>query len=380
MGMLAPSSELKCDWRTVAQAQERRAYVGGAYWWTHAAIRVLFSVPSGEPVFCATIDEAIAQARSQDGRVIAWASRLEARHQDECAAYDVELIRIEDGFIRSVGLGAGFAKASSLAVDTCGIYYDATRPSGIEKLLQDAVLSDAERSEGAQIRRRIVDLNLSKYNLRSSGTFNVDAGSRPIILVPGQVADDASIMNSMSSTIDVHSGESVNLQLLRLARERNPDAYIVYKPHPDVLSGLRKGHLPAEMAQKYADLVVSNVDITTVIEACDGIETISSLAGYEGLLHDKRVVTHGVPFYSGWGLTTDLTRTPRRTARRTLDELTFIAFALYTRHVHPITGKPCSILALLDALHKQRASGLHEWRNRILHFYARMCERAAMSS
>lgn len=378
MAVLSPSSEQRYDRRMSVRSRERRAYVGGAYWWTHAAIRGLFSVPAGAPVFCASVDEAIAKARSHDGRLIAWSTRLEPRHEAECAAHEVELLRIEDGFIRSVGLGAGFAKASSLAVDACGVYYDPTRPSGIEDHLQNSELTDAQRDEGAQIRRRIVELHLSKYNLKGAEPFHVEAGSRAIILVPGQVADDASVLNSMSSTIDVRSGESINLQLLRLARARNPDAYIIYKPHPDVLSGLRKGHLPEDVERAYADLVVNHVDITDVIEACHGIETISSLAGFEGLLRGKRVATHGVPFYSGWGMTTDLTHVPRRTRRRGIDELAYIAFVLYTRHVHPVTGKACSIHALLDALHRQRASRLHEWRNGLLRFYARVCERAAI--
>lgn len=378
MAELSPSSELRYDQQVSARSRERRAYVGGAYWWTHSAIRGLFSVPAGAPVFCASVDDAIAKARSHDGRLIAWSTRLEPRHEAECAAYKIELLRIEDGFLRSVGLGAGFAKASSLAVDTCGMYYDPSRPSGIEDLLQNSVLTDAQRDEGEQIRRRIVDLHLSKYNLKGTETFHVNAGARAIILVPGQVADDASVLNSMSATIDVRSGESINLQLLRLARARNPHAYIIYKPHPDVLSGLRKGQLSEDAARKYANLVVCNVDITDVIETCHGIETISSLAGFEGLLRGKHVVTHGVPFYSGWGMTTDLASAPRRATRRCIDELTYIAFVIYTRHVHPVTGKACSIHALLDALHRQRASRFHEWRNGALRFYARLCERAAI--
>lgn len=378
MAMPCPSSKRWYDHHVDVRSHERRAYVGGAYWWTHAVIRGLFSVSAGEPVFCASVDEAIAKAGSHDGRLIAWATRLEPRHEAECAESEIDLVRIEDGFIRSVGLGAGFTKAASLAVDPCGMYYDPTRPSAIEDLLQNMTLTDAQLDDGAQIRRRIVELHLSKYNLKSARSFHVDAGSREIILVPGQVADDASVLNAMSATIDVRSDESINLQLLRLARARNRNAYIIYKPHPDVLSGLRKGQLGADVARTYADLIVSDVDITDLIEACHGIETISSLAGFEGLLRGKRVTTHGVPFYSGWGLTTDLTRAPRRTMRRSIDELTYIAFVLYTRHVHPISGKPCSIHTLLDALHKQRASRLHEWRTGLLRLYARLCERAAI--
>lgn len=46
--------------------------------------------------------------------------------------------------------------------------------------------------------------------------------------MPGQVEDDASIK---TGTVLIKS----NLELLRTVRERNPHAYIIYKPHPDVL-------------------------------------------------------------------------------------------------------------------------------------------------
>jgi capsular polysaccharide export protein len=359
---------------------ERRAFVGGTFWWNYPIARGLFTVPTGPPVFCATIDEAIAAARRNGGRVIAWAARLEPRHEQECGALDLDLVRIEDGFIRSIGLGAGFAGAASLAVDLRGIYYDPNRSSDIEHLLQSSALSDADRENGARIRRRIVELRLSKYNLHRGKPLEVRAGARKIILVPGQVADDASVLNSLSRTIDPRSRESVNLQLLRLARARNPDAYLIFKPHPDVRYGLRSGHIPSDEARKLADLVVHDVDIVHLIELCDGVETISSLAGFEALLRGKSVTVHGLPFYAGWGLTTDLAHTPRRTTRRTIDELCHIALARYTRHVDPVTGRSCSIHELLDALDALRASRWHRYRVAGLRRYAQLCEFLAANS
>ena len=50
------------------------------------------------------------------------------------------------------------------------------------------------------------------------------------ILVPGQVEDDASIR---LGTRDI----CTNLALLRSTREQNPDAIVIYKPHPDVEAG-----------------------------------------------------------------------------------------------------------------------------------------------
>lgn len=361
-------------------ARKRRAFVGGTFWWNYPIVRSLFSVPAGQPAFCRSIDEAIANARRYGGKVIAWAARLEPRHETECTALDLELVRIEDGFIRSIGLGAGFAGAASLAVDTRGIYYDPGRPSDIEHLLQTSVLSDEERVDGARIRRRIVELRLSKYNLHRGKTVQVPAGARKIILVPGQVADDASILNSMSRTIDARSGESVNVQLLRNARARNPDAYLIYKPHPDVRYGLRCGHISSEEARAFADVVVGDVDIADLIEVCDGVETISSLSGFEALLRGKSVTVHGLPFYAGWGLTRDLAHTPRRSTRRTIDELCYIALVHYTRHIHPVSGQPCTAHELLDALDALRASRVHRVRIASLRRFARLCEFIAAKS
>jgi capsule polysaccharide export protein KpsC/LpsZ len=361
-------------------AAPHRAFVGGTYWWNYPIVRGLFSAPAGEPTFCRSIDDAIARARLSGGRVIAWAARLEPRHESECAALGLELVRIEDGFIRSIGLGAGFTGAASLAVDMRGIYYDPGRPSDLEHLLQTTVLSDAERVDGARIRRRIIELGLTKYNLHRGKTVVVRAGARRIILIPGQVADDASVLNSMSRTIDAHAGENINLQLLKRARARHPDAYLIFKPHPDVRYRLRVGSLSSEVTQKLADLVVEDVDIAELIEMCDGVETISSLAGFEALLRGKSVTVHGLPFYAGWGLTTDIASSPRRSARRTIEELCYIALVNYTRHVNPATGEPCTIFELLDALDTLRASRLHRFRISGLHCFARLCESLAKTN
>ncbi|WP_434736531.1 capsular polysaccharide export protein, LipB/KpsS family, partial [Escherichia coli] len=59
------------------------------------------------------------------------------------------VIRLEDGFVRSLDLGVNGAPPLSLVVDDCGIYYDASKPSALEKLVQDkagnAALADQAR-------------------------------------------------------------------------------------------------------------------------------------------------------------------------------------------------------------------------------------------
>ena len=47
-------------------------------------------------------------------------------------------VALEDGFLRSVGIGEAGATSLSLIVDDLGVYYDATRPSRLEHLIQTA--------------------------------------------------------------------------------------------------------------------------------------------------------------------------------------------------------------------------------------------------
>ena len=116
-----------------------------------------------------------------------------------------------------------------------------------------------------------------------------------------------------------------------------------------------------------------------LIDSADRIETISSLAGFEALLRGKAVACHGVPFYAGWGLTEDLAAIPpRRTRRRTLDELVAITLTRYTRHVHPYWRRECTCLALIDGLIRQRGDPRHHARNALLGRAAWACERLGL--
>ena len=133
----------------------------------------------------------------------------------------------------------------------------------------------------------------------------------------GQVEDDASALCS-------GGGAGCNLRLLQQVRARLPDAWILYKPHPDVSSGNRAGTLALADARRWADHVETTLGVVSCIEACDELHTMTSLAGFDALLRGKPVTTHGQPFYAGWGLTTDTAQggvaLARRQRRLTLDD------------------------------------------------------------
>ncbi len=228
------------------------------------------------------------------------------------------LLHVEDGFIRSVGLGSDLIRPLSLVLDERGIYFDATRPSDLEHLLSTREFTPEDITRAQAVRSFIAEHGITKYNLEPRQSVIWPSSEKPVVLVPGQVEDDASIRLGCTTV-------KTNLDLLRAVRALRPDAFIVYKPHPDVLSLNRKGRVAIDAARQYADHIESGVSVVSCIEACDEVHTMTSLSGFDALLRDKKVVTYGQPFYAGWGLTEDraekATAFARRQRRLTLDEL-----------------------------------------------------------
>ena len=259
-----------------------------------------------------------------------------------------EVVRIEDGFLRSVGLGADLVAPMSWTIDTTGIYYDASRPSDLERLLEHGSFSAHTLERAARLRAAIVSAGLTKYNV-GGRTWKRPATTRRVILVPGQVERDESIRLGAP---DIKR----NIDLLRAVRSSCPDAHVIFKPHPDVASGLRRAGINEALASQWCDEIVEDVDVGEMLCQVDEVHTMTSLTGFEALLRQRRVVTYGQPFYAGWSLTEDRLPNPRRTRRLTLDELVAGALLLYPRYLSRTTGK---LVSAEDAL-----TELLAWRGR----------------
>jgi capsular polysaccharide export protein len=222
-------------------------------------------------------------------------------------------VRIEDGFFHSTGLGSDMIAPCSQVIDRRSLYFDSRQASDLTVLLNETDFSDAELARASELREMVVQLGITKYNLgRRRPSWTAPPG-RQVILVPGQVADDASIR---LGTRTIATADA----LLREVRQRRPHAFVIYKPHPDVLSGNRVGLVNA---QSLADVVDTEADLLSLIDAAHEVHTLSSLAGFDALLRGKAVFTYGLPFYAGWGLTHDaLAPVPWRERALTLDMLT----------------------------------------------------------
>ncbi|WP_147071839.1 capsular polysaccharide export protein, LipB/KpsS family [Sulfuriferula plumbiphila] len=260
----------------------------------------------------------------------------------------VRIIRLEDGFLRSVGLGADLIRPLSWVIDTCGIYYDATRPSDLEILLQTTEFTSGLLIRAASFRERVVSSGLTKYNVGSRSWQRPQSDKR-VILVPGQVESDASLAFGAP-------GIRSNLGLLHAVRQAHPHAWLVYKPHPDVLAGLRAKGKGEDEAAAWCDEQVTDVSMGELLSRVDEVHVLTSLAGFEALLRGRAVTCYGQPFYAGWGLTTDLLAVPRRTRQLSLDELVAGVLLLYPAYVGLGSGRCTTAESALDELVTWRAS------------------------
>jgi capsular polysaccharide export protein len=280
-------------------------------------------------------------------------------------APDAQILRVEDGFLRSVGLGAELVRPLSWVIDTRGIYYDARQESDLEWLLAHAAFPPALVARARALRERVVASGLTKYNVGGKRWQRPPQTSQ-VILVPGQVESDASIAFGAG-------GLKRNMDLLRQVRQENPNAYIVYKPHPDVAARLRKTGVDEERALDWCDAVVPDVPMNVLLDGVDAVHVLTSLAGFEALLRGKAVTCHGQPFYAGWGLTEDRLPHPRRKRRLLRDELvaaTLILYPLYLRRNGRALATPEQALDELAAW-KARKGTAQPWWAEIYRFFLR---------
>lgn len=306
-----------------------------------AVVRRFFGGPASRVSFPSSLREA-RHAVDGGARLLVWASRTNSLVDAMRSQFADRIVQIEDGFLRSAGLGSSFYPASSLIMDVGGVYFDPSSRSDLEQQLLTADFPSSLLLQAAQIRRQVVATGLSKYNLKYAGAFSPpESVGRKRIFVPGQVENDASVLRGGAGW--------TNLRLLKAVRAKNPGAWILYKEHPDVTAGNRPGRIPAESMGGLADHVVADADVAACISTVDAVHVLTSLAGFEALLRNKQVVTYGTPFYAGWGLTTDVCA-PSRGRVLSLDQLVAGALVFYPLYLDPQTQLPVDATTFVQRL------------------------------
>lgn len=265
----------------------------------------------------------------------------------------IKVLRVEDGFVRSVGLGAAHTFPLSIAVDSKTLYFNARQPSDLEELLNTYEVSAEMLQRARECRLQLIQQGVSKYNHTAQTDINKIYGEKKSkrILVIGQVEDDASIQYGLEAKM-------TNNDLVRAAAKEHPECEIIYKPHPDVLGGYRKAFSNPMDVTDVAKVVTEPLGIVDALQTIDHVYTMTSLVGFEALIRGIPVTCYGSPFYAGWGLTTDRQPNARRQRKRTIDELFAISYLVYPRYMNPDTGEHIGLEEAMKILIRQRAESM----------------------
>jgi len=340
-----PCRDRLCDLETVidqleaetrAFREDRKGHVAaGMRLWKRGRLQDFFGQTKALH-FCDDPQMAQKIAKATGKSLLIWAGR-----EPEGFTPAARCLRVEDGFLRSRGLGSELVPPLSLVTDDMGIYYDSSRPSRLDALIATPLSPDGTGRALALI-DRLKTQGVSKYNLSGQTLPPLPEGHR--ILVPGQVEDDASIRKGAGAV-------RTNLGLLRAARAANPGAVLIYKPHPDVEAGLRPGAIAHADLVGLVDVTPSHADPIALLAKVQEVWTMTSLLGFEALIRGIPVTCLGAPFYAGWGLTKDLGHVPPwRNARPDLAQLAHAALITYPRYWDPVSRRPCPPEVALDRL------------------------------
>ncbi|MCR8705980.1 capsular polysaccharide biosynthesis protein [Campylobacter sp. 2352 PW] len=330
-------------YKKIEQANSNTLYFLGFSKWKREFVRPFFEAKNNKIIFLNSLNELYKANLNPEDKIFIWGKK----HDKALLAKDFKnaIFLVEDGFLRSVFLGSDLTRPFSLIVDSKGLYVDPSKPSDLEDILQNHIFDESLKQRAKKLITIITQNKFSKYNGLKHEKLNFNTNKK-IILIPAQVEDDASMI--------LGGAGFDTLKLLQSVRKANGNTFIVFKPHPDVLSGNRKGLKDKSIILKYCDEIIENVSIDSAINACDEVHTITSTSGFDALLRGKKVVVYGKPFYAGWGLTSDFHKIPRRTRMLSLEELVAGVLILYPRYIHPKSKNLCEVELALDIMLKMQ--------------------------
>ncbi|ECP4043260.1 capsular polysaccharide biosynthesis protein [Campylobacter jejuni] len=340
-------------YKDIEKVNSNRLFMLGFTLWKRHFIKPFFNAKDNEIIFLNSLKSLVRYKLKEDDKFFIWGKKydentlknlllVKAKEQN-LTNFSPKVSLVEDGFIRSISLGSDLTRPFSLIVDDKGLYIDPNKASKLEELLQNEIFDENMLNRAKNIIKILLENRFSKYNGLKHENLKINAKiGQKIILIPAQVEDDASmILGGFGlSTLD----------LLKEVRSKNQDAYIIFKPHPDVLSGNRVGLKDETRILEFCDEIVKDCSIDSAIKIADEIHTITSTSGFDALLRAKKVFTYGMPFYAGWGLTKDKHRCERRTRKLSLEELVAGALITYPRYINPKTKTLCEIEVCLDIM------------------------------
>ncbi|MED7820124.1 MULTISPECIES: capsular polysaccharide export protein, LipB/KpsS family [unclassified Francisella] len=271
--------------------------------------------------------------------------------------YKSSFVLLEDGFIRSIGLGIDNSPSFSLVEDDVGIYYDATTPSRLENILNsyDFLADKALMSKAREAISLIKKYNISKYN----NIPNVDpklcdkyglldsSDSRKNILIIAQTEGDSSLRYGLANKFTTND-------MIESAILENPRAKIYLKIHPNVFSGKKKSDIDINNINSKVIIISENINSISLLKYFAKVYTKTSGMGFEALLVGCECICFGMPFYAGWGVTDDRITGDRRKRKLSVEEIFAASYILYTRYYNPYSKKESDIIDTIKTINKYK--------------------------
>lgn len=340
-------------YKKIEKQNSGRLFFFGFSKWKREFIKPFFIAKNNEIVFLDSLDYLNGIKLKENDKFFIWGKQIdynifknmliEKAEDENLRNFIPKIFLVEDGFIRSIFLGSDLTRPFSLIVDDKGLYIDPGKTNRLEEILQNEVFDEDILNRARNIIKILIKNKFSKYNGLKHENLKINAKKgQKIILIPAQVEDDTSM---------ILGGFGLStLGLLKEVRIKNQDAYILFKPHPDVLSGNREGLKDEKIILEFCDEIIKDCSIDSAIKIVDEVHTITSTSGFDALLRSKKVFTYGMPFYAGWGLTIDRFKCERRTRKLKLEELVAGALIMYPRYINPKTKTLCEIEVCLNIM------------------------------
>lgn len=262
--------------------------------------------------------------------------------------YGCKAFFLEDGFLRSAERED---PAISIVVDDLGIYYDATCPSRLEQMI-GRELSPEKADRASNLQQAWISGSVSKYN--SNPEFEQDLPSE-FVLVIDQVAGDQSVSGGLA-------GPETFEKMLRAALDENPGVAVVVKTHPDKDTRSAPGYFSRATEGLDPRIIVIDAACHPVrlLRSAKAVYVGTSQIGFEALLHGAPVRCFGMPFYAGWGLTSDDLPRPSRRKSVEIESLVHASLIDYPIYGDPVTGRDMEAEEAIDQMASARRAILKD--------------------
>lgn len=240
-------------------------------------------------------------------------------------------------------------RAFGFLVDDMGYYFDSRQPSRLEEKLNSSnwQLDEEQLKRSRRLIERVCGERITKYNKYTMfNDHHFDMGDNSVVVLD-QKRGDASIEFAGANDITFE-------RMLEAAVKENPGRTVYFKRHPDSIKQKMNSYRNRNI--KEIQVLPDWVSIDTIWDKCEAIYTVSSQVGFEALLRGKKVVTFGVPFYAGWGLSDDRVPISRREKNRSIEELFYITCIEHSVYIDPVSGSYIDLEDAIDLILQMRIS------------------------